>query len=260
VNAGGHDVRAVRTGQPRVADGSDTRPGQPRVAAGSDTGPGERGFAAASDTGTGQPRVAAGSDPESRERSEGTGRRGLLVVVAGPSGVGKGTVHRAVRERIADAVLSVSVTTRPPRPGEIDGVDYRFVDDAGFDALVADDELLEHATYAGHRYGTPRGPVAAAVSAGSVVVLDIEVQGALQVKQAAPDALLVFLLPPSFEELEARLRGRGTEDDGAVARRLRAAREEVARADVFDVQVVNDDLHRCVDEVLDVIEQARRQA
>jgi guanylate kinase len=153
----------------------------------------------------------------------------------------------------------VSVTTRPPRPGEVDGVDYRFVDDAAFDALVAGGELLEHATYAGHRYGTPRAPVEQAVAAGAAIVLEIEVQGARQVKQAVPDALLVFLRPPSFEVLEARLRGRGTEPDEVVARRLEVARRELAQAEVFDVEVVNDDLGRCVDEVLDAIEQARRR-
>jgi guanylate kinase len=187
-----------------------------------------------------------------------TGRpRGLLVVIAGPSGVGKGTVHRHVRAALDDAMLSVSVTTRAPRPGERDGVDYHFVDEEQFAAMVAGGELLEWARYAGHLYGTPLAPVAAAVAAGAVVVLDIEVQGAEQVKQRVPDALLVFLLPPSFEELEARLRGRGTEDDAAIARRLRAAREEVARSAGFDVQVVNDDLGTCVAEVLGHIEAAR---
>lgn len=184
-------------------------------------------------------------------------RRGLLVVVAGPSGVGKGTVHARVRAALPDALLSVSVTTRTPRPGERDGIDYRFVDDATFEEMAAGGELLEWATYAGNRYGTPRAPVLEAVAAGEVVVLDIEVQGATQVKARVPDALLVFLRPPNLEELERRLRGRGTEDDAAVARRLTTAREELAAADLFDVQVVNDDLDACVDEVLVAIEAAR---
>jgi guanylate kinase len=186
-----------------------------------------------------------------------TDRRGLLVVVAGPSGVGKGTVHARVRAALPDAWLSVSVTTRAPRPGERDGEDYRFVDVSTFEQLVADGELLEWARYAGNLYGTPLGPVRDAVASGHVVVLDIEVQGAVQVKDRVPDALLVFLEPPSLEELERRLRGRGTEDDDAVERRLVAAREELAQVDEFDVVVVNDDLERCVAEVLAAVDQAR---
>jgi guanylate kinase len=183
--------------------------------------------------------------------------RGLLVVIAGPSGVGKGTVHARVRAALDGAVLSVSATTRPPRAGEVDGVDYHFVGHQRFQELIDSGALLEWATYAGYRYGTPRGPVETAVAAGSVVVLDIEVQGALQVKAHDPRALLVFLLPPSLEELERRLRGRGTESDEAVARRLARAREELTEADRFDVCVVNDDLDRCVGEVLDAIAAAR---
>jgi guanylate kinase len=189
---------------------------------------------------------------------EAAPRRGLLVVIAGPSGVGKGTVHRRVRAALDDAVLSVSVTTRAPRPGERDGVDYHFVDPEHFEAMSAAGKLLEWARYAGHLYGTPLAPVAAAVAQGAVVVLDIEVQGAVQVKQRVPDALLVFLLPPSFEELEVRLRGRGTEDDASIARRLDVARREVATSEVFDVRVINDDLDACVSEVLAHIAAARR--
>lgn len=186
-----------------------------------------------------------------------TDRHGLLVVIAGPSGVGKGTVHARVRAALPESTLSISVTTRAPRPGERDGVDYRFVDDAAFDQLVADGQLLEWAHYAGHRYGTPRAPVESAVAAGQVIVLDIELQGALQVKQHHPDALLVLLLPPSFAELERRLRARGTEDPVAIAQRLERAREELAARDRFDVEVVNDDLDACVDQVLAAIEHAR---
>ncbi len=185
---------------------------------------------------------------------------GLLVVVAGPSGVGKGTVHAELRRRLPDAVLSVSATTRAPRPGEVDGVHYRFVDAPTFERMVADGELLEWAEYAGNLYGTPRTPAAAAVAAGQVVLLDIEVQGALQVKRADPDALLIFLHPPSMDELERRLRGRGTEDEAVVARRLEVAREEIAGAGAFDLEVVNDRLEDCVDEVLTAIDIARRAA
>jgi guanylate kinase len=182
--------------------------------------------------------------------------RGLLVVIAGPSGVGKGTVHERVRAALPGSVLSVSVTTRAPRPGEIDGVDYHFVDAAGFQDLIEQDELLEWADYAGQRYGTPRAPVEAAVAAGRIVVLDIELQGALQVKEHDPAALLVFLVPPSFEELERRLRSRGTESEAALQRRLTRAREELSAAHRFDVEIVNDDLDRCVEEVLAAIDAA----
>lgn len=183
---------------------------------------------------------------------------GLLVVVAGPSGVGKGTVHRRVRAALPDSTLSVSVTTRDPRPRERDGVDYHFIDRATFDAMADQGELLEHAAYAGHCYGTPRAGVREAVDAGKVVVLDIEVQGALQIRQHVPDALLVFLAPPSLEELERRLRGRGTEDDAAVQRRLDTARRELAEQASFDVVAVNDDLEVCVSQVVDAIRAVRR--
>ncbi|TVR36381.1 MAG: guanylate kinase [Nitriliruptor sp.] len=186
-----------------------------------------------------------------------TDATGLVVVVAGPSGVGKGCVHRGVREVLPDSALSVSVTTRAPRPGEIDGVDYRFVDRATFQEMIDGHDLLEWAEYAGNLYGTPRTPVVAEVAQGNVVVLDIEVQGAVQIKDSLPGALLVFLVPPSFEELERRLRGRGTEDDATVRRRLAVAREEIAEQDAFDVVVVNDDLDRCVAEVVHHIEMAR---
>jgi guanylate kinase len=183
--------------------------------------------------------------------------RGLLVVIAGPSGVGKGTVHTRVRAALPDSVLSVSATTRPARAHEREGVDYRFVDRASFEGMVARGDLLEWAEYAEHLYGTPRAPIEAAVADGRIVVLDIEVQGALQVRDQDPDALLVFLSPPSFDELERRLRSRGTEQEEDLARRLEIAHREVAERDRFDVVVVNDDLDRCVDEVVAAIEHAR---
>jgi guanylate kinase len=197
-----------------------------------------------------------GSDPDPASPPRDA-PRGLLVVVAGPSGVGKGTVHAELRRRLPDAVLSISATTREPRPGERDGVDYRFVDRDRFVAMTVAGELLEWAEYAGNLYGTPRDAALAEVAAGRVVLLDIEVQGAEQIKAAAPDALLVFLLPPSFAELERRLRARGTEDDAAVGRRLEVAREELSHADAFDVRVVNDEVDRAVDEVLVAIAAAR---
>jgi guanylate kinase len=189
--------------------------------------------------------------------TEGRDDRGLLVVIAGPSGVGKGTVHTRVRAALPDSVLSVSATTRPARAHEREGVDYRFVDRASFEGMVARGDLLEWAEYAEHLYGTPRAPIEAAVADGRIVVLDIEVQGALQVRDQDPDALLVFLSPPSFDELERRLRSRGTEQEEDLARRLEIAHREVAERDRFDVVVVNDDLDRCVDEVVAAIEHAR---
>lgn len=182
---------------------------------------------------------------------------GLLVVLAGPSGVGKGTVRERVFDDLSEARLSVSATTRPARPGEEEGVHYHFVDRDGFERLIREDELLEWAEYVGNLYGTPRQQADELVASGKVVFLDIEVQGALQVKQRRPDALLIFLLPPSWEELERRLRDRGTEDDTTVRLRLQTAREELAQQERFDVAIVNDDVDRCAAEVLAAIHEAR---
>lgn len=184
-------------------------------------------------------------------------RRGLLVVIAGPSGVGKGTVWNRVIERLPDARFSISVTTRDPRPGEVDGVDYHFISRDEFRRLIETGALLEWAEYAGNLYGTPRSWAQQQIAGGTVGILDIEVQGALQVRRNVADALLVFLAPPSLDELERRLRGRGTEDDEAVERRLQVARRELDQRPAFDVVIVNDDLDRCVDEVVAAIEAAR---
>lgn len=181
----------------------------------------------------------------------------MLVVISGPSGVGKGTVVGRLLHAIDDAVFSVSVTTRPPRPGERDGVDYHFVDDEGFDEMVAEGAFLEWAEYAGRRYGTLRSSVDDKLAAGKVVLLDIDVQGAEQVRRARPDALLVFLLPPSDDELLRRLSGRGTEPETVRDLRMEVARTEMGAAETFDVAVVNDDLERCVAEVAAAIEKAR---
>lgn len=182
---------------------------------------------------------------------------GLLVVLAGPSGVGKGTVRRRVFEELPDASLSVSATTRQPRPGEVSGSDYHFVDRDDFEERIDGGELLEWAEYVGNLYGTPLREVEEQIAAGHVVFLDIEVQGALQVKQRVPEALMIFLEPPDTDELERRLRGRGTEDEAAVSRRLKTAREELAQRDRFDRVIVNDDVERCAQEVLAAIREAR---
>lgn len=180
-----------------------------------------------------------------RERSGALprGERPPLTVLAGPTAVGKGTVATYVRDHHPDVKLSVSATTRAPRPGEIDGVHYFFVTDEDFDRMLAADELLEWATvHNTYRYGTPRGPVVEASARGEVVLLEIDLQGARQVRQSMPDARLVFLAPPSWDELVRRLVGRGTEGEEERARRLETAKIELAAADEFDEIIVNDEV------------------
>ncbi|MDL5350188.1 guanylate kinase [Microbacterium sp. zg-YB36] len=176
--------------------------------------------------------------------------RSRLIVLAGPTAVGKGTVAAEIKEHHPEIVLSVSATTRAPRPGEVEGEHYYFVGDAEFDRMIADGELLEHATVHNRfRYGTPRAPIEAALAEGRTVLLEIDLQGARQVRAAEPSATLVFLLPPSWDELVQRLVGRGTEDDEERARRLRTAKKELAAQGEFDFHVVNDDVARAADEV-----------
>ena len=175
---------------------------------------------------------------------------GRLTVLSGPSGVGKGSVVKVLRTRHPDVWLSVSVTTRAPRPGERDGVEYFFVDQAEFDRRVAAGELLEHDDHLGASYGTPRGPVEEQLAAGTPVLLEIDLHGARQVRARMPTSQLVFLAPPSFDELARRLVGRGTEDDLAVRERLDRARLEMAAEDEFDVVVVNDDLETAADRLV----------
>lgn len=172
-------------------------------------------------------------------------------MLAGPTAVGKGTVSADIRERYPQVWLSVSVTTRPGRPGEVDGLHYLFVDDAEFDRMIAANELLEWAVVHGrHRYGTPRRPVEDMLSAGRPALLEIDLQGARQVRQRMPDARFVFLAPPSWDELVRRLIGRGTEDAAERERRLATAREELAAESEFDITIVNHDVHSAVDELV----------
>ncbi|WP_442575628.1 guanylate kinase [Microbacterium sp. F51-2R] len=177
--------------------------------------------------------------------------RSRLVVLAGPTAVGKGTVAAHIAQQHPEIHLSVSATTRAPRPGEVEGRHYYFVDDAEFDRLVADGELLEHATVHNRfRYGTPRAPIEAALAEGKTVLLEIDLQGARQVRDAEPSAMLVFLLPPSWDELVQRLVGRGTEGAEERTRRLRTAKVELAAQGEFDFRVVNDDVDRAAEEVV----------
>jgi guanylate kinase len=167
--------------------------------------------------------------------------------------VGKGTVVAAVRTRLPWVEFSISATTRAPRPGEVDGRDYYFVSDTRFDDLIAHDELLEWARYAGTRYGTPRRPVLDAVARGIDVILEIDVQGARQVRRTMPAATSVFIAPPSLSALRERLTGRGTETAERVEARLAAAESELAARDEFDVVIVNDRLETAVDELVELI-------
>ncbi len=174
----------------------------------------------------------------------GGSRRGRLIVLAGPSGVGKSSVVDELRRQLPELYFSVSATTRDPRPGEIDGTDYHFVGVGGFDRLIERGELLEWAEIHGglQRSGTPREPVERQLAAGRPVLVEVDLNGARAMKAALPESVTVFLDPPSFDELARRLRGRGTESEAQYARRLQTAREELAARGEFDVVVVNDDV------------------
>ncbi len=187
----------------------------------------------------------------------GTPRRSSrLTVLAGPTAVGKGTVAGVVRAEHPEVWISVSVTTRRPRPGEVHGKHYLFVDEPEFDRLVAGDALLEWATVHGAaRYGTPRGPVEQALAAGRPALLEIDLQGARQVRASMPEALFVFLKPPSWEELVRRLLGRGTETAPERERRLETARDELAAEAEFDVTVVNTEIHAAAAELVAFMEK-----
>lgn len=183
-----------------------------------------------------------------------TGGPTRLTVLAGPTAVGKGTIAAYVREHLPEVWLSVSATTRPPRPGEVDGEHYHFVSEEAFDDLIADDALLEWATVHGRaRYGTPRRPVEDALTQGRLALLEIDLQGARQVRRSMPEALFVFLAPPSWDELVRRLVGRGTEGSAERERRLATARTELAAASEFDVTIVNDDVQRAAEELVSLM-------
>lgn len=177
-------------------------------------------------------------------------------MIAGPSGVGKGTLIRGLLERLPGLELSISATTRAPRPGERDGVDYHFLDPVEFDRRVEAGEFVEHASYLGRRYGTLRSELERRTGAGKTIVLEIEVQGARQVRQAMPDAVQVLILPPSLEALRTRLVGRGTDAPDQIEQRLRTAEEEIAAREEFPYVIVNDRLEQATDELVSVVRRA----
>ena len=181
-------------------------------------------------------------------------RHGNLFVVSGPSGAGKGTLVNRLREEVSDLWVSISATTRSPRPGEVEGVHYFFKSDDEFDALIESDGLLEWANVHGKRYGTPKAPVLEHIAAGEQVILEIEPQGAFQVRDKYPECILVFIEPPSMEELERRLTGRGTETPEQIAGRLQVAQVEMSRKVEYDVVVKNDDLETAVQELIAAID------
>lgn len=185
-------------------------------------------------------------------------RKGILIVVSGFSGAGKGTLMKELLKRYDNYALSVSMTTRAPREGEVDGESYFFVDKETFERTIAEDGLIEYASYCGNYYGTPREYVEKCLQDGRDVILEIEIQGALKVKEKFPETLLLFVMPPSAAELKRRLEGRGTESPEVIRERLVRASEEAEGIENYEYLIINDDLDECVREMNDIINAARR--
>jgi len=183
--------------------------------------------------------------------------KGILMVLSGFSGAGKGTLMKKLLETYDNYALSVSMTTRPPREGERDGIEYFFSSKEAFEQKIEEGGLIEFAQYCGNYYGTPKAYVEEQLANGKDVILEIEIQGALQIKEKFPEALLLFATPPSIEELEKRLRGRGTETEEVIRKRLLRAGEEAEGMDAYDYLVINDDLERCVEEIHSIVNAAR---
>ncbi len=202
--------------------------------------------------------ASAAMDVTDRSKAIQLERRGLLFVLSSPSGAGKSTLARKLLASDAAIDLSVSATTRPPRPGEVDGVDYHFTDVDGFKAMVAAGDLLEWAHVFGHRYGTPRAPVEATLAQGRDVLFDIDWQGTQQLYQeAGNDIVRVFILPPSIAELESRLRNRGTDSDDVIADRMARAKSEIGHWDGYDYVIINDDIDACFVKVQHILAAER---
>ncbi|AFY54154.1 guanylate kinase [Rivularia sp. PCC 7116] len=174
---------------------------------------------------------------------------GKLIVLTGPSGVGKGTLMRLLLSRHPELNYSISATTRPPRPGEVDGKDYYFISRSKFQRLIEEGEFLEWAEFAGNLYGTPRKPVIDLMESGKSILLEIELEGARQIRAAFPELLSIFILPPNFNELEKRIRGRQKDSEDAISRRLKRAKEEINAACEFHLQIVNDDLETAIGDI-----------
>lgn len=180
-------------------------------------------------------------------------QKGILFILSGPSGVGKGTVRKALFDQSTDLRYSISMTTRAPREGEVDGVDYFFKSRDEFEKLISEGQLIEHAEYVGNYYGTPRPYVEETLNQGKDVFLEIEVQGALKVRENFPQGVFVFLIPPSLEELKDRIVNRGTETEDKVKNRLLAAKEEIEMMDAYDYVVVNDQIDNAVSKVKSIV-------
>ena len=183
-------------------------------------------------------------------------KKGLLVIISGPAGSGKGTVGGILRE-LAPFEFSVSATTRAPRPNEIDGVHYHFITKEAFEEKIADGEMLEYARYIDNYYGTPKAPVDKALEEGKDILLDIEVQGALQIKEKMPEAVMIYILPPDYETLLACIRGRGTETEEVIQKRMAQARTEIQVFDKYDYVVTNDDATRAAKDILSILQTER---